>query len=1771
MIPVLILLTSVIIAPTSAQTIAINEVMASNATTIADEDGDFEDWIELYNYGTEPVNLAGYGLSDSYNNPFKWVLPEIIIQPGEFLMIWASGKNRSTPGSPLHTNYSISASGEELLLTRPDSTLLNELIPTAIPTDISYGRFPDGTGTWFFFSEPTPGSINNTQTYNEVLAPPVFSHPGGFYSDSFELGINHPDPDVTIVYTLDGSIPDLQSLSGTNYQYKNSYPQNPGQPLGSFLTQTFCSYVYQSPFLVYNRSQEANKLSKISSTYHFNPTYFPSSPVIKGTSVNAIAIKEGSISSLIETNTFFINGIDSNFFTLPVISLTTQENFLFDYHEGIYIAGEDFDNWRTANPAAPVSGMGPANYWRQGAEWEYPAHVEFFDISSNTASLKQNLGLRIHGAWSRSYPLKSFRLYARNSYGNPQIDYPFFNNLVLSSFKRLILRNSGNDFDKTFFRDAAIQTIVRHLNFDTQSYLPVVLFINGEYWGLINIRERYDNYYLASKYGVNPDSLDILSGNAVVVQGSSQHYIAMRNFMTQNDLSNDQHYEYVRTQMDVESFADYFITGAFIRNTDWPHNNIDYWRLKTNQYKPNAPYGHDGRWRWMLYDSDHGFGLSSQFGDSISFNMMAFITNPNGNDRLPNAPWINRLLVNLLKNQNFRLLFINRFADQLNTTFLPGRMIDIINGLKSNIEPEMPSHIHRWKSPSSMAAWHNHVNVMINFANQRPFYQRQHIREHFDIESELDVTLNVNDSEAGHIRINTITITPDTPGVPEEPYPWTGIYFHNIPIEVEAIAKPGYVFSHWTGSAAGNDAVLGLTPTGNISLTAHFIEQQTPEPEIVHYWHFNNLPSGTLIPVSSDYSVNTTGTITYPGTGPGYMDRRTHNPPNDPVSNLNLLMGQQPNQGSVLRVRNPSVTRELIITASTAGYEQITVNFATARTSSGAQGQEFYYSTNGGLNWTLHAAYSVIQLTAWELKTFDLTGIPEVNDNEELMFKILFTGSNASLSDGNNRFDNFSVHGISTNIPLEYYSKPTGPLYALSTWGSEADGSGTAPTSFANDETTFFIHNREETVLENNWTVSGLGSRIVVGNGIQPTHLQLNASLDALVDISANAGLTLTVEDYPAFGLLDENSTIVFKDGAQHIPFFTYHHLVFDDINPVFTGNGTITVQGNMTLLGGVNMPDARGASQYSFSFSGNAVQLINTNNNVLRSYDMGFVKTSGSIAFTSGSIISTDNQFTLNIGSQATFTDNGITIYAGNSVNIAGNPEFYVFTGTLILAGTEPGIVKGSGAGNNFNLRLSEASNTNMAATLNNVIVRVANTGGEFRFRDGSTNTFTIKGDFVVEPGADGRIRFYNNDVFIGGDFIIQEGFTGTLDPVKSITFNGVNQQVVAIPTALNLQKLTCSNPGGLNIYNPVNITGMLEFVSGIIRLSGNGNVSLALNASAAGYDSNKFIDGSLSITVDNTESEELFFPVGLSGSYLPVLLVVAHAESSPVIYSVRVEPFNFSDSSPEEELEYLMEDYMYELGSQGNAITTETTLILTFDEQSLGFNPDFLRIAKLENGTWINLGGTVSGNNITTAQNFELPAVFALAKAADIPEVPEMLLLQDIFIASGSDTCFAAAATIIVAGGESFFTLQQNADLRLVAGSKIRLLSGTSIQAGSWLWAYIDESGNYCTQQVSLVADKSNSFLNYMPDNQHIKHDTLAFRLYPNPTGGLLVFEASQDLNYGSEVEIFNIQGRVVLQHVLGSEAMVLFDLSSLPPGVYLVKLNAGKGITTRKIIKM
>ncbi|MDY0088771.1 MAG: CotH kinase family protein [Flavobacteriaceae bacterium] len=1020
---------------TNAQSVVINEIITSNSTVITDDDGSYEDWVELFNTTSEPINLDGYGLTDNSSLPFKWVFPEYWIEPGEHLLIWCSNKDRTNPDFPLHTNFAISSGGEAITLTKPNGETEDTYPPVVIPQNYSYGRETDGSAVFVIFPEPTPGDTNNTPGYTDILESPVFSVNSGFFTESFMLTISHPDPDVTIIYTTDGSDPDIDNLGGTTYQYKNTYPFEPGQlPSEEFLTKDFQSFTYNAPLEIVDRTNEPNDISTITTTYHATPSYIPSFNIFKGTVVRARAYKTGALTSGISTNTYFVTPEGEDKFSIPVISISVNENKLFDYNEGIYVAGVDFDNWRLANPDTPTLYNGKGNYDRSGGGTEQTAHFNYL-VDGNEV-INQRIGLRINGGGTRAYQNKSLRLYARAEHGAGTFNYPFFDTETYDSYKRLVLRNSGNDFYNTYYRDAFTHQLVEGSGLDNQAYQPTVVFINGEYWGMLNIRERLDRHYFERKYGIVEEDIEILEDGYQVDEGSDVHFQAMYSYLEDNSLTDDSNFAYIDTQMDTENFRDYFITNIFVQNTDWPGWNTLFWRKNTT-YQPEAPYGNDGRWRTAVKDTDAGFG---QMLDVNDHNTLEFATATDG-PYWPNPAWSTLILRRLLENESFKTSFINRFADLMNTYFLSDRVVTLSNEFKARIQPEITQQIARWKAPSSFSWWNTSTNLLNTFAEERPAYQRLHIREKFDISSDLTAILDVSNDTHGYIKINTIDITPETPGVSENPYPWTGIYFHNIPITVKAVALPGFEFSHWTGSISGTDAEITFTPTEDFSVTAHFtdgepVEEVTP----IYFWMMDgNIPNDTpMTSINSSFEVGSSdGVITYESCFEGYpfenghpnwrkgsMERR--NSPTEinymPEANNDLTFASANMRG--LQIKQPfqigDMENTMIFNFSTEGYKDIVFGFA-AKDENAADAILADYSIDGGSSWTttglLNANSSLS--SDYQLFEYDFSEIETVNNLADFKVRLRFDGQDMTVDNGDRvTFNNFSVKGIAMELSI---------------------------------------------------------------------------------------------------------------------------------------------------------------------------------------------------------------------------------------------------------------------------------------------------------------------------------------------------------------------------------------------------------------------------------------------------------------------------------------------------------------------------------------------------------------------------------------------------------------------------------------------------------------------------------------------------------------------------------------------------------------------------------
>lgn len=893
-----------------------------------------------------------------------------------------------------HTNFKLSSDGETLLLTNPYGKLIHQLTIPALPTDVSFGLKGAQQG---YFENPTPSTENN-QIKGKVLSAPSFSVESGMFTDSISLELKCSEPGSLILYTLDGSTPDSASIDGYTFPVKYDYTScNQGE----LINRKSRTYIYNNPLKIKPRNNIANDISNITASFRLWTQ--PEELVPKATVVRARTWKPGTIPSRTITKTFFHDSIKPDKYSLPIVSIVTDDSNLFDYNTGIYVPGVCFDQTCTLEQ--------PSANFNQDS-WERPASFEFFD-SQGQSKFRQDVGIRIHGNNSTNWSRKSLQLNARKKYDEESLfNFEFFPGLhqkyavggnKINTFNTFLIRNSGNRWLSNLFHDAMVHKLVRHIDImDIQESNLIVHYLNGEYWGIMNLRENYSNDYFASHYNMNPE--DVIIGNARTATISSgyeyeyKEYIEMEQFVENNSLSIQENFDYLQTQMDVENYLNHFMIQIYVNNRDFLGNNRKFWKKRTISYSPEAPYGQDGRWRWIFYDLDQSFEMpeNNRLASTLSGDLKSAL-----------------ILRKLLEREDIRYDFINRFCDHMNTTFKAKRVEVVFDSLAKEMEHDFPGHIKRWGIRNE----DQNKSEIINFAINRPYYMRQHLQKWFNLNDTIHVKLESNEKE-GIIRINSTSVSGSLPGLdnPGHPYPWNGIYFSKVPLRFEALPEPGYVFSHWEGASNARETSITIIPSNDVFLKAHFIPQSESDNYVLHYWHFNDL-DGKYTTIKADYSVSPEAYITYEGPGTGYMDERSQSI-SDPVSNYNLKFDVRPDVGAVLRVRNPTYQRELLIKAPSENFNQISVSFATTRTTNGPSHQVFYYSVDGGEKWDMFEnAYPVTFINSsvsdfgYVHKTFNLTAIENVANNPNLMFKIVFTGQGVNNESGNARFDNISVDG----------------------------------------------------------------------------------------------------------------------------------------------------------------------------------------------------------------------------------------------------------------------------------------------------------------------------------------------------------------------------------------------------------------------------------------------------------------------------------------------------------------------------------------------------------------------------------------------------------------------------------------------------------------------------------------------------------------------------------------------------------------------------------------
>ena len=502
------------------------------------------------------------------------------------------------------------------------------------------------------------------------------------------------------------------------------------------------------------------------------------------------------------TNTFFINEDIS----LPVISLSSDPRNLFDWNYGIYVMGPDADL-----SAIPYFG---ANFWKG---WARPSHIEFFDENGNFG-FESNTEAKIQGNFSKAWPQRGFTVSAKDNYEAEDINYKIFPDKPITKFKSFNIRNAGSDWNTCHMRDRMIQKTAQELTkIDIMDARPCVLFINGKYWGVYEIREKQDEHYIENNHNIDPDKIDFLEFDGSIINGSNQQFLEMATFIGSNDMTIQTNYDSAQKNIDTKNFCDYFITETYIVNTDWLGaytNNIKFWR-------PNNP---PGKWRYLLWDTDLSLGFFQFTGDGgDTTNMLHRAMYPSTIN--PHSV----MLRSLLANTDFKNYFVNRYCDLLNTIYKPYHFSKKVNTLRDEVLPEMTRHFNLWGGTSpypqivgrsfDVPSWEKNLDTMKMFMYSRPDLARNNILDEFSLIKPVNVGLDVSPSNAGTIQINTIF--PDS-------LPWEGVYFDGVPITITAQPKLGYQFLYWKSPnliATNNTNVsVTLNVNQNEPFTAYFKE-----------------------------------------------------------------------------------------------------------------------------------------------------------------------------------------------------------------------------------------------------------------------------------------------------------------------------------------------------------------------------------------------------------------------------------------------------------------------------------------------------------------------------------------------------------------------------------------------------------------------------------------------------------------------------------------------------------------------------------------------------------------------------------------------------------------------------------------------------------------------------------------------------------------------------------------------------------------------------------
>lgn len=721
------------------QVIFINEVRSWDSA--ATRDGYYgSDYIELYNASDEDVSLNGWYVSDDILDLKKHQLYDVTIGAKGFTLLFANGKQ----DSGMSLNFKINPAGEKIFLSDDQGNLVDSVYVPKQEFGTVYARVTDGAEQWCAKEETTDFSNNDAKILPaKELAVPVFSYESGLYEEAFTLKLE-AGKNETIYYTLDGSKPTKESA------------------------------VYENGIHIDNISEQPNVCNSVGKVVQEWLDYEPSNyPVDKAVIVRAVAMNEKNQASEVVTNTYFVD--EEKYREKNVLSIVADFDDLFG-SDGIFVTGDEYDAYYLSNGKTEWA---PPNFLQSGRRWEILGNVQI--LTAGEEILNQEVGIRTQGASTRLNPKKRMSIFSREEYSENQ----YFDGLTFDGKK-------SHSFSlNSSISNVALPELVKDRDVTVQNAIETVVFLNGEYWYDAYALEKYNKYYLEETYGVSQDNVIIIKNRDVSEgpENSYDIYGQLLNYAANTDMSVPENYEALKQMADMQSYIDYICANVYLNNMDMSEiKNYLLWRTIT----PDGSEIGDGRWRWMIYDTDcvewmnytyYGVGGKAEvnsFKETMQFTGTAI------NEHL--------LYSTAKNNSEFCKQFVLSFMDMANVNFLV-----------ENVE-------------KAFAKWGTELEGDLRvFFENRFDYIVPYMAEEFNLTGTLeDVTLKVNDTAGGTIQLNTTT-----PDVSDGS--WTGKYYTDYSVTATAIPADGYEFVGWSGSVTSDSVTIEAeVVTGGITIEAVF-------------------------------------------------------------------------------------------------------------------------------------------------------------------------------------------------------------------------------------------------------------------------------------------------------------------------------------------------------------------------------------------------------------------------------------------------------------------------------------------------------------------------------------------------------------------------------------------------------------------------------------------------------------------------------------------------------------------------------------------------------------------------------------------------------------------------------------------------------------------------------------------------------------------------------------------------------------------------------------